>query len=278
MAVQQHEQPGGTDGQDQETAAVQMLFRGGLKGRFSTEFCTLQSAVDALECCLQAGDSDSAREQAGLLLAEMNRSISRLERLAENTADLAMAGRVAALEPFATEEMRHYLADFCACANEELALRGASARVILLQQPDGELVWVKTSLSTVDSLLANLLSNSLRTDLAAQITLTLTPDRCLEYTDGALWPAAACGVLCGGAPAPELAANGSTGLLLIRQYANSLGWTLEVSEPQAGGKTVVRFRLPPCQVCENDLVFRSSRHARTPRAARLRMELDGTLA
>lgn len=256
-------------------SAVQLLFRGGLKGRFSTEFCTLQSAVDALECYVSTLDTAAKREQARELVEEMNRSIVRLERLAENTADLALCGRVPELEPLAGEEMFHYLKEFCECANGELALRGAPGRV-RLADPAVQPMWLKTSRTAMDALLSNLVSNSLSADIGAQIILTLTPDHCLAYCDGTLWPEDACGVLLGEQPSPELASNGSTGLLLVRRYAEVLSWKIESCAAQEG-QTVLQFRLPCGLSDEEGLEFLSKQNQEVSRSSRLRMELDAVL-
>lgn len=264
------------DQAEERVPAVQLMFRGGLKGRFSTEFCTLQSAVDALECYVSTLDTAAKREQARELVEEMNRSIVRLERLAENTADLALCGRGPALEPLANEEMFHYLKEICECVNEELTLRGTPGRVRLAESAEQQPMWLKTSRGAMDALLANLISNSISADSCAQITLTLTPDHCLAYCDGTLWPEYACGVLLGEQPSPELASNGSTGLLLVRRYAEVLGWEIESCAAQ-GEQTVLRFRLPCGLSDEEGLEFLSKQNQEVSRSSRLRMELDAVL-
>ena len=72
----------------QEDAADELQLRGGLKGRFFADFCLLQSTVDALQNYLVHAATPDVQDMAAPLLEEMKQRIFRLERLADNAADL----------------------------------------------------------------------------------------------------------------------------------------------------------------------------------------------
>lgn len=128
------------------------------------------------------------------------------------------------------------------------------------------------NLAIVQTMFANLFSNSLRANPAAKITISCT-GRTLEYHDGRIWPEAACAQLAG-VQTPEALANGCTGLLLVYRCAQNLGWRLETAANQ---ETVLRMTLPP----EPLAAFGTHNVLRTPRpesgAARLREEFRATL-
>ena len=72
----------------QEDAADELQLRGGLKGRFFADFCLLHCTVDALQNYLVHAATPDVQDLAAPLLEEMKQRIFRLERLADNAADL----------------------------------------------------------------------------------------------------------------------------------------------------------------------------------------------
>ena len=236
----------------QEDAADELQLRGGLKGRFFADFCLLQSTVDALQNYLVHAATPDVQDMAAPLLEEMKQRIFRLERLADNAADLVAQSQPPRQLNWTVQEMTVYLAQLCDAAN----------------QP----VWAQIDLAIVQTMFANLFSNSLRANPAAKITISCT-GRTLEYHDGRIWPEAACAQLAG-VQTPEALANGCTGLLLVYRCAQNLGWRLETAANQ---ETVLRMTLPP----EPLAAFGTHNVLRTPRpesgAARLREEFRATL-
>ena len=240
----------------QEDAADELQLRGGLKGRFFADFCLLQSTVDALQNYLVYAATPDVQDMAAPLLEEMKQRIFRLERLADNAADLVAQSQPPRQLNWTVQEMTVYLA----------------GRVHLQPMPQNQPVWAQIDLAIVQTMFANLFSNSLRANPAAKITISCT-GRTLEYHDGRIWPEAACAQLAG-VQTPEAFANGCTGLLLVYRCAQNLGWRLETAANQ---ETVLRMTLPP----EPLAAFGTHNVLRTPRpesgAARLREEFRATL-
>ena len=141
-----------------------------------------------------------------------------------------------------------------------------------IEAMDGYMLTDAVTPRQLETMFANLFSNSLRANPAAKITISCT-GRTLEYHDGRIWPEAACAQLAG-VQTPEALANGCTGLLLVYRCAQNLGWRLETAANQ---ETVLRMTLPP----EPLAAFGTHNVLRTPRpesgAARLREEFRATL-
>ena len=256
----------------QEDAADELQLRGGLKGRFFADFCLLQSTVDALQNYLAHAATPDVQDMAAPLLEEMKQRIFRLERLADNAADLVAQSQPPRQLNWTVQEMTVYLAQLCDAANHELEECAVTGRVHLQPMPQNQPVWAQIDLAIVQTMFANLFSNSLRANPAAKITISCT-GRTLEYHDGRIWPEAACAQLAG-VQTPEALANGCTGLLLVYRCAQNLGWRLETAANQ---ETVLRMTLPP----EPLAAFGTHNVLRTPRpesgAARLREEFRATL-
>lgn len=106
------------------------------------------------------------------------------------------------------QEMTAYLAQLCDAANHELEECAVTGRVHLQPMPQNQPVWAQIDLAIVQTMFANLFSNSLRANPAAKITISCT-GRTLEYHDGRIWPEAACAQLAG-VQTPEALANGCT--------------------------------------------------------------------
>ena len=212
------------------------------------------------------------QDMAAPLLEEMKQRIFRLERLADNAADLVAQSQPPRQLNWTVQEMTVYLAQLCDAANHELEECAVTGRVHLQPMPQNQPVWAQIDLAIVQTMFANLFSNSLRANPAAKITISCT-GRTLEYHDGRIWPEAACAQLAG-VQTPEALANGCTGLLLVYRCAQNLGWRLETAANQ---ETVLRMTLPP----EPLAAFGTHNVLRTPRpesgAARLREEFRATL-
>ena len=85
--------------------------------------------------------------------------------------------------------MTVYLAQLCDAANHELEECAVTGRVHLQPMPQNQPVWVQIDLAIVQTMFANLFSNSLRANPAAKITISCT-GRTLKYHDGRIWPEA----------------------------------------------------------------------------------------
>lgn len=222
--------------------------------------------------CERNGKTPQERLTVSELLEEMKQRIFRLERLADNAADLVAQSQPPRQLNWTVQEMTVYLAQLCDAANHELEECAVTGRVHLQPMPQNQPVWAQIDLAIVQTMFANLFSNSLRANPAAKITISCT-GRTLEYHDGRIWPEAACAQLAG-VQTPEALANGCTGLLLVYRCAQNLGWRLETAANQ---ETVLRMTLPP----EPLAAFGTHNVLRTPRpesgAARLREEFRATL-
>lgn len=215
--------------------------RGGLKGRLAEDFCVLQSTVDALARFLDQQAPEPVRSTGMDTLREMSHRILRLERLADNTADLALGAQLRGLRELLPLELTEHLQTLCACAGEELAACGHPVR-ILLRRETQEALWLEGDDSLINNLLANLLSNSVRAG-ARQVELTCTADRRLLYRDdGAGADPAVMALLTEGTVSRDLLASGGTGILLVREYAAALGWSLRPGQGSEG--FAVEFVLP----------------------------------
>lgn len=144
---------------------------------------------------------------AAPLLEEMKQRIFRLERLADNAADLVAQSQPPRQLNWTVQEMTVYLAQLCDAANHELEECAVTGRVHLQPMPQNQPVWAQIDLAIVQTMFANLFSNSLRANPAAKITISFT-GRTLEYHDGRIWPEAACAQLAG-VQTPEALANGA---------------------------------------------------------------------
>ncbi len=217
------------------------LLRGGLKGRLAADFCVLQGTVDALTRYLEQQAPEPVRTTGLDALREMSRRILRLERLADNAADLALGTQLRQLRPALPLELVEHLRALCACAEEELAACAHAASVALRDETGGGL-WLEADDALVNGLLANLISNSVRAG-ANRVELTCTADRRLLYRDnGPGADPAATDVLIEGAVDVDLLHKGATGLLMVREYAGALGWKPEKLEADTG--FAVAFVLP----------------------------------
>ena len=153
----------------QEDAADELQLRGGLKGRFFADFCLLQSTVDALQNYLVHAATPDVQDMAAPLLEEMKQRIFRLERLADNAADLVAQSQPPRQLNWTVQEMTVYLAQLCDAANHELEECAVTGRVRLQPMPQDQPVWAQIDLAIVQTMFANLFSNSLRANPAAKI-------------------------------------------------------------------------------------------------------------
>lgn len=253
--------------------------RGGLKGRLAEDFCVLQGEVDALTRYLDQQAPEPVRSTGLDSLREMNRRIRRLERLADNAADLALGAQLRRLRAPLPMELTEHLCALCACASEELAACDHPLQVIFHDRTQGGL-WLEADDNLINSLLANLLSNSARAG-ADRVELTCTADRRLLYRDnGSGADAAALALLTQGKAEEPFLARGGTGLLLVREYAAALEWKCcPAQQPEKG--FAVDFVLPahcpdPSQlVLADDAKQMECRHAACRRC--MQQEFAATL-
>lgn len=253
--------------------------RGGLKGRLAEDFCVLQGTVDALTRYLEQQAPEPVRSTGLDSLREMSRRIQRLERLADNAADLALGAQLRQLRPALPLELVEHLRALCACAEEELTACGHATRLMLRDETPAGL-WLEADDALVNSLLANLVSNSVRSG-ADKVELTCTADRHLVYRDNGPGPDPAVrALLIEGAVSTDLLNRGATGLLLVREYAAALGWTPEPAEGENTGFGVA-FALP--QHCPDPSLLvladdaKSREHKQALCRHRLRREFSAVL-
>lgn len=147
--------------------------------------------MDALQNYLVHAATPDVQDMAAPLLEEMKQRIFRLERLADNAADLVAQSQPPRQLNWTVQEMTVYLAQLCDAANHELEECAVTGRVRLQPMPQNQPVWAQIDLAIVQTMFANLFSNSLRANPAAKITISCT-GRTLEYHDGRIWPEAAC--------------------------------------------------------------------------------------
>lgn len=260
----------------------ELALHSGLKGRLAGEFCLLQGRVDALTRYLERRAPAPVRELGVKLLTEMKQNITTLERLSDSAADLAIG---AFLEPSSEGkpappiELVEYLSEFVACANEELAAVHNPLRIVA--QGTG-LLWTRAETSPLTVMLANLLSNASKNG-ARKALLRCEPDRRLYYDDdGRGLNEAAVQLLRNGVLEQGLLDNGGVGLLLVRQYAGSMGWTLLCPQQSNEQGTHLAFQLPPFQanldyfLLEDDTLNRQIRQEQLHRL--LQKEFAATLS
>lgn len=252
-----------------------LALRGGLKGRLAGDFCVLQGMVEALTRYLEKEAPEPVRATALEALQEMTCRLYRLERLSGNAADLALGAALRGLRALQPMDLAASLREICACSNEELASCGATLRMSLCDRTTAGELWLEGDDSLVDGIAANLMSNALVAG-ARQIEWTCTDDRCLLYRDdGPGLPGSVADLLHGKVPEGGIPAVGGTGLLLVREYAAALGWTLEVGE-QSGGLALT-FTLPRHVPDPSGLLLADDSHARQSRRAALRQRLHRDL-
>lgn len=253
-----------------------LALRGGLKGRLAGDFCVLQGMVEALTRYLEKEAPEPVRATGLEALDEMARRLRRLERLSANAADLALGAALRGLHVSQPMDLAACLREVCDCSNEELSACGAALRMSLCDQTMTGDLWLEGDVALVGGIAANLMSNALVAG-AGRIKWTCTDDRRLLYRDdGPGLPGAAADLLRGKVPEGVVPAVGGTGLLLVREYAAALGWTLEVGE-QSGGLALT-FILPQHVPDPSGLLLSDDSHARQCRSCALRQLFRRELA
>lgn len=258
-------------------AQEQALLHGGLRGRMAGAFCTLQSSVDALQRYLSARATPEVYETARAMLEEMDRRLAMLQRISGNAADLACGVLTRGAGELAPLELTAYLSETAACVNEELSLRGFAVR-LTVRSEEGP-VWAMATTGLVDGIVVNLLSNFLQVCPEGTVSLTLGSGRTLCYGDDGpgMDSAAAAALLERGEAPASLQEKGALGLLLVREYAQAMGWTVQVETPPKG--FAIRFALPEFEMpSSRPALWDAAAETRSRRAlfaARLTRELDG---
>lgn len=254
--------------------------RGGLKGRLAEDFCVLQGTVDALTRYLEQQAPEPVRSTGLDTLREMSRRIQRLERLADNAADLALGAQLRQLRPALPLELVGHLRELCRCAQEELAACGHPVQMMLDDRTENGL-WLKADDALVNSLFANMISNSARAG-ADQVQITCTEDHRLLYGDnGPGMQPEELSLLLEGAVTGTLLNRGATGLLLVREYAAALGWHPRKTPQEEKDGFTVSFDLPQYVPDSSGLVLADDAKSREQAAAlcryRLRREFAAAL-
>ncbi len=218
-----------TPEQEEELA---LALRGGLKGRFASSFSVLQGGIDALERSLMQNAKPAMQMQIGDILRQMQCHLTKLERLAETTADLALRHTLGSDAPPRCIELVGYLQKLCGTANEELERLHYPAQMCL--QAEGTF-YTESETGAVNALFAQLLSNSVKARADAHITLRCAPDGTLLYTDDGpgLAPQQRA-LLQNGMEQTKADRLDTLGLLAVAAYAAELGWKLDLPETSSG--------------------------------------------
>ena len=204
------------------------ILSGGLWGRFAQSFCVLQGDLDAVERVICQRADPSLRAELLPLLRDMACRLPSLERLANQTADIAIGSALRTVHRQDALDLAFLLEELAQDVNAELAHRGMNAAVKLERQTDS--VPIVGDSSLICAMLVNLLSNSLGARADARVSWTLTGTALLCRDDGPGLPEDAWRTLLENSRGAGWMDHGCTGLLLIRQYADCLGWTITCQE------------------------------------------------
>ena len=204
------------------------ILSGGLWGRFAQSFCVLQGDLDALERVLYQRADPALRAELLPLLRDMACRLPSLERLANQTADIALGSALRTVHRQDALDLAFLLEELARDVNAELAHRDMAATVELERQADS--VPIVGDSSLICAMLVNLLSNSLGAKADARVRWTLTGRTLLCRDDGPGLPEDAWRTLLENSRGAGWMDHGGTGLLLIRQYADCLGWTITCQE------------------------------------------------
>ena len=204
------------------------ILSGGLWGRFAQSFCVLQGDLDAVERLICQRADPSLRAELLPLLRDMACRLPSLERLANQTADIALGSALRTVHRQDALDLAFLLEELARDVNAELAHRDMAATVELERQADS--VPIVGDSSLICAMLVNLLSNSLGAKADARVRWTLTGRTLLCRDDGPGLPEDAWRTLLENSRGAGWMDHGGTGLLLIRQYADCLGWTITCQE------------------------------------------------
>lgn len=204
------------------------ILSGGLWGRFAQSFCVLQWDLDAVERVICQRADPSLRAELLPLLRDMACRLPSLERLANQTADIALGSALRTVHRQDALDLAFLLEELARDVNAELAHRDMAATVELERQADS--VPIVGDSSLICAMLVNLLSNSLGAKADARVRWTLTGRTLLCRDDGPGLPEDAWRTLLENSRGAGWMDHGGTGLLLIRQYADCLGWTITCQE------------------------------------------------
>ena len=204
------------------------ILSGGLWGRFAQSFCVLQGDLDAVERVICQRADPSLRAELLPLLRDMACRLPSLERLANQTADIAIGSALRTVHRQDALDLAFLLEELARDVNAELAHRDMAATVELERQADS--VPIVGDSSLICAMLVNLLSNSLGAKADARVRWTLTGRTLLCRDDGPGLPEDAWRTLLENSRGAGWMDHGGTGLLLIRQYADCLGWTITCQE------------------------------------------------
>lgn len=253
----------------------QQALRGGLRGRFHGSLDRLDNALEVLGLWVEQGCPKGQEADVRDLLPQIGGELSYLRRLGDLAADAALAAVLSGQVELQPLELLNALRDFCAIYNEETALRGLPGRAVLQVQAGVDLLPTMGEETLLNGLIVNLLSNSQQAQPeGAEITLLCEPGRLVYRDGGPGLSAEACALLLHGTWSEPLLGRGSMGLLLIRSYAQAMGWQVAA---HAGPPLEIAFTLPPCRADLAALVLASAGHEHSERRRCLARELDALL-
>lgn len=215
---------------------VQMLY-GGLRGRFAQSFCVLQGDLDAIERVLLQRADPSLRRELLPLLRDVACRLPALERLADQTAEIALGSAMRTVHRQEAMDLAVLMEELTMDINNELSRRGSAAAVAL--EKTRESVPVVGDSSLICALFSNILSNALGAKSDAHLSWKLTGESLICRDDGPGLPEAYWPLLLAQPQQADLPFHAGTGLLLIRQYADCLGWTIVRQEDG------ICFQMPP---------------------------------
>lgn len=222
-----------------------LRLQGGVKGRFARSFSVLQGNVDTLERYLRRHTNGAMQDDTEPLFESIYAQIGELEHLSANAVDLLNGTVLHDPQQLRPMDVADYLRAFCAGTNEELACRGAEAR-ITLDLPAGQGLYLPASEALLNALFVNLITNSVRARHDIAITLECGAENVLTYRDTGPGPAPELlDILRGGAVSLTLLHRGGMGLLVAAVCAQDLGWQLEPDA--AAGGFALGMRLPQAQ-------------------------------
>lgn len=221
---------------------LQAVLYGGLRGRLARGFNVLMGAADTLERYLSDDSAPELKRKTEPLLRIILQQTAELERLAANTAELALDVNLHTEHPLLPMDLTAYLRTLCENANRELACLTRPASVEMVGDWS-EPVYLYGNDGLMNVLFANLFSNSVRAKADAHITLECTPQRRLLYRDdGPGLSGDACALLRGETASTALMRQSGTGLLLVAAYAAEMGWTLTAAADRG---LLLTVELPP---------------------------------
>ena len=229
--------------QDEESLALAL--RGGLRGRFQNSFNQLDNALEVLEDYIQQRLNPAEEAELRPLFRQAAGQLAYLRRLSDHAADAAAAPLLQSLRAPRPLELIGHLRETAALFNELTAGNARPVHVEVETAPGLDLLPTMGEPALLDSLLANLFTNSIQAvpEGKVDITLSCAPGSFTYRDNGPGLSPDARRLLLEGTWSEELLARGGLGLPLIRAYCDAMGWQISCAEDPAA----LVFALPPCR-------------------------------